>query len=181
MYPVILLLTLTEFSFKMSCLVLLGGGGRTLLLSLLLALCFWRDCISRLLWRWSVLNCREAWGGERVGPQIPVWRAGSSSRCGEQMGGGRRLYVQHQHSALAGSCPCPGPKEWIVSVSMESLLGSGRATQLRCIAAAYRNAVCLSNSASNTSPRLINKSLWIQLRSQHCISRTQVQPGPHYI
>lgn len=55
------------------------------------------------------------------------------------------------------------------------------AAQLRCIISASRNAVCLSNSAANTSPRTINKSLWIQLRSQHRISRTQVRPGPRHL
>lgn len=72
----------------------------------------------------------------------------------------------------AVDCQCPNGRV---------CLGLAGATQLRSIASASRNAVSLPHLAANTSPRPINKSLCIQLRSRHCISRTQVRPEPQHL
>lgn len=68
-----------------------------------------RSYIPKLVWRWKCVKLqRSNWRGETVGPQIPVWIEGFSSRCGEPTAGGRRLYLQHQLSVLPLGCPCCG-------------------------------------------------------------------------
>lgn len=181
LYPVILLLTLTKFCLKRSHLVLLGGGRRTLLLSLLLALFFWRDCISRLLWRWKCVKLQRSLRGTENCTIDPSLEGRFFIQMWWTDGRREKVLVQHQHSALAGSCPHLDPSSGLSVPQWKCLLGSGWADLLRCTTSASRNAVCLSNSASNTSPRLINKFLWIQLRSRHHIFRTQVQPGPLHL
>lgn len=134
LYPVILLIKLTQFCLKISCLVFLSGGRKTLPLLLLSVLCFWRDWIPRLVWRSKCVKLHRSLRKRCSWTTDPSLEARVLIQMWWTDGRREKTVFMAPILCIGSQLPCSVPKQCIVCATEEEFawIWQGYSTEVQC-------------------------------------------------